>query len=68
MGAPPKPGDLAPHPMGAAWSQNLLDLYRIMVEDSAETSATIPTFYFYPLLARHCSEENLQGTQDSVIL
>lgn len=60
--SPPQAGDLAPHPRGAAWSQNLLDLFRIMSDNEEITN--IPTFYYYPLLARHCSDVNMEGTQD----
>lgn len=60
-GSPPHTGDLAPHPMGEVWSKSLLDLYRIMQEDSDSSDTGFPGFYYYPLLARHCSDVNLEG-------
>ena len=58
VGSPPKAGDLAPHPMGAVWSRSLLELYGMMAEGADNI---VPTFYYYPLLARHCSDANLEG-------
>ena len=53
--SPPEPGALAPHPQGNTWGENLLQLYRLI------GSAEIPNHYYYPLLARYCSEVNLEG-------
>lgn len=56
--SPPKIGDLAPHPLGEQWGENLLELYKLMCSESKDE---IQPCYYYPLLARHISDNNLDG-------
>lgn len=58
MESPPNPGALAPHPQGPVWAENLLDLYSRIPTDG---QSTVPAHYYYPLLARHCSDGNMEG-------
>ncbi len=50
-------GALAPHPSGDGWGDMLLQLYQVAMEDGSEV---LPHFY-YPLMARYCSEGNVEG-------
>lgn len=61
-GLPPEAGALAPHPLGAAWSKSLLQLYDLMEQSDPHSVAV---FYYFPLFARHCSDVNIEGI-DSV--
>ena len=58
MESPPNRGAMAPHPQGALWAENLLDLYSRIPRDG---QSTVPAHFYYPLLARHCSDGNMAG-------
>ena len=55
--APPAAGSLSPHPYGNGWGDMLLQLYEVAVEDGFEV---LPHFY-YPVMARFCSDANVEG-------
>lgn len=52
---PPVAGALAPHPQGALWAKNLLEVYEHM------PASEQGSWHYYPLLARHCSDGNVDG-------
>lgn len=55
--SPPEAGALTPHPYGSGWGDMILQLYQVSMEDGFEV---MPHFY-YPVLARFCSEASVEG-------
>ena len=52
---PPESGALAPHPLGALWTENMLEM-------CSKISPNVHgSHYYYPILARHCSDANVEG-------
>ena len=54
----PHKGGLEPHPLGDRWVTEMKDALRYYTDHNKMCS----TSYFFPLLARLCSDGNVDGT------